>query len=133
LTLIDTNILLDIVTADPHWLEWSRSKLATADIAGPLIIDDVIYAEVSVRFSSIGALDAALAGLGVRLDRTPRAASFLAGKAYWHYRSRGGTRTGMLSDFFIGAHATVIGCPLLTRDGGRYRHYFPTIRLIVPD
>jgi predicted nucleic acid-binding protein len=133
LTLIDTNILLDIVTADPRWLSWSRSQLAMAAVAGPLVINDVIYAEASVRFQSIDALEAALAGLGVRLDPIPPAALFLAGKAFLRYRSQGGTRTGVLSDFFIGAHAAVQNCGLLTRDGTRYRSYFPSVRLLLPD
>ncbi|MEA2740801.1 MAG: hypothetical protein QOH05_4108 [Acetobacteraceae bacterium] len=104
-----------------------------AAIAGPLIINDIIYAEISVRFESIDGLEASLAGLGVRLDPIPRAALFLAAKAFRRYRTRGGTRTGVLSDFFIGAHAVIQDCTLLTRDAGRFRHYFPTIRLIVPD
>jgi hypothetical protein len=133
LTLIDTNILLDIVTADPQWLPWSRSRLAIAAIAGPLLINDIIYAEVSVRFESIDTLEAALTGLGVRLVPIPRAGLFLAGKAFRRYRGQGGTRTGVLADFFIGAHAAVQDCDLLTRDAGRYRSYFPSVRLIVPD
>jgi hypothetical protein len=133
LTLIDTNVLLDIVTADARWLSWSRSHLATAAIAGPLVINDIIYAEVSVRFESIDTLEAALTGLGVRLVPIPRAGLFLAGKAFRRYRGQGGTRTGVLADFFIGAHAVVQSCDLLTRDAGRYRSYFPSVRLIVPD
>lgn len=104
-----------------------------AAVDGPLVINDVIYAEVSVRFKTIDALEAALAGLGVRLAPIPRAALFLAAKAFRLYRTRGGTRTGVLPDFFIGAHASVQGCALLTRDAERYRRYFPAIRLIVPD
>jgi predicted nucleic acid-binding protein len=133
LTLVDTNVLLDIVTADPSWLSWSRSRLAMAALAGPLVINDVIYAEVSVRFESIDALETALSGLGVRLDRFPRAALFLAAKAFRRYRGQGGVRTGVLADFFIGAHAAVQDCDLLTRDAGRYRSYFPSVRLILPD
>jgi predicted nucleic acid-binding protein len=133
LTLIDTNILLDIVTADPRWLSWSRTQLAIAAVAGPLVINDVIYADLSVRFQSIDALEAALAGLGVRLDPIPRAALFLAAKAFLRYRSQGGGRTGVPSDFYIGAHAAVRHCGLLTRDGTRYRGYFPSVRLILPD
>jgi predicted nucleic acid-binding protein len=133
LTLIDTNILLDIVTADPLWLPWSRSQLATAAIAGPLIINDIIYAEVSVRFEAIDALEAALTGLGVRMEPIPRAGLFLAGKAFRRYRGQGGSHTGVLADFFIGAHAAVRGYGLLTRDAGRYRSYFPSVRLIAPD
>jgi predicted nucleic acid-binding protein len=132
LTLVDTNVLLDIVTNDPQWMSWSRLQLTRASVAGPLVINDVVYAEVSVRFESIDTLEAALAELGMRLDPIPRAALFLAAKAYRLYRSRGGTRTGVLPDFFIGAHASVLDCVLLTRDPGRYRHYFPALRLIAP-
>ena len=132
MTLVDTKVLLDIVTNDPRWLSWSRLELARAFVAGPLVINDVVYAEVSLRFGSIDTLDAALAELGMRLDPIPRAALFLAAKAYGLYRSRGGTRTGVLPDFVIGAHASVLDCVLLTRDPGRYRHYFPALRLIAP-
>jgi len=132
LTLVDTKVLLDIVTNDPRWLSWSRLELARAFVAGPLVINDVVYAEVSLRFGSIDTLDAALAELGMRLDPIPRAALFLAAKAYRLYRRRGGTRTGVLPDFVIGAHASVLDCVLLTRDPGRYRHYFPALRLIAP-
>ncbi|WP_428490264.1 type II toxin-antitoxin system VapC family toxin [Rhodopila sp.] len=125
-TLVDTNILLDIVTNDPCWMSWSRLQLSRASVVGPLLINDVVYAELSVRFESIETLETALTELGVRLEPIPRAALFLAAKAFRLYRSRGGTRTGVLSDFFVGAHAAVLNCALLTRDAGRYRHYFPT-------
>jgi predicted nucleic acid-binding protein len=133
LTLVDTNVILDMVTADPRWLAWSRSQLEIASVGGPLIINDVIYAEVSVRFQSIDSLEDALAGLDISVDAIPRAGLFLAGKAFKQYRARGGTRTGVLSDFFIGAHAAVRHCSLLTRNAGRYRTYFPSLSLIVPD
>ncbi len=107
MTLVDTNILFDILTDDKVWGSWSCRQLEIAAVAGPLLINDVIYAEVSVRYETISALDKALAVFGMRLDRIPRAALFLAAKAYRLYRSRGGTRTGVLSDFFIGAHAAM--------------------------
>jgi predicted nucleic acid-binding protein len=132
LTLVDTNVILDLVTADPSWTAWSRSQLELAALAGPLIINDVIYAEVSVRFQSIDTLEAALAVLNTRLVPIPRPALFLAAKAFTQYRARGGTRTGVLSDFFIGAHAAVLHCALLTRDASRFRTYFPTVRLVLP-
>ena len=133
MTLVDTNVLLDIVTNDPRWMSWSRLQLARASVTGPLVINDVVYAELSVRFESIENLEAALAEMGTRLDAIPRAGLFLAAKAYRLYRGRGGIRTGVLADFFIGAHASVLDCILLTRDRGRYRDYFPALRLIVPD
>jgi predicted nucleic acid-binding protein len=132
LTLVDTNVILDMVTDDPHWVAWSRSQLEVAANQGPLIINDVIYAEVSVRFQTIDVLEAALSGLDIHVVPIPSASLFLAGKAFNRYRLRGGTRTGVLPDFYIGAHAAVRQCVLLTRDPSRYRSYFPTLRLTVP-
>jgi predicted nucleic acid-binding protein len=100
---------------------------------GPLLINDVIYAETSVGFRNAGDFDAALAEVGVAVTPIPRLALFLAGKAFTQYRRAGGTRTGVLPDFFIGAHAMVEGLPLLTRDARRYRHYFPAVVLISPE
>jgi predicted nucleic acid-binding protein len=132
MTLIDTNVLLDMVMGDPHWAPWSLLQLKKASLAGPLAIDDVIYAELSVRYETMDELDSMLSGLTVRLEPIPRAAQFVAAKAFRQYRARGGTRTGVLPDFFIGAHATTLDCALLTREIARYRDYFPAIRLIVP-
>jgi predicted nucleic acid-binding protein len=132
-TLVDTNVLLDIFTKDPKWLDWSITRLEEASFRGPLLINDVIYAETSTRYSSIEDFESALAGAGVTVVPTPRIALFLAGKAFTQYRGAGGTRTGVLVDFFIGAHAAAEELPLLTRDARRYRHYFPTVVLIAPD
>ncbi len=132
MTLVDTNVLLDIVTNDPVWADWSVGQLDAASMRGPLVINDVVYAELSVRFQQIEELDAMLADAEIGLAPTPRPALFLAGKTFQHYRRRGGERTGVLPDFFIGAHAAVAGLPLLTRDRGRYRTYFPTVNLIAP-
>jgi predicted nucleic acid-binding protein len=132
MTLVDSNVLLDIFTKTPDWWEWSLRQIENAATLGPLLINDVIYAEVSTRYASVDAIDAALDELGVEFVATPRAALFLAGKAYLQYRTAGGIRTGMLSDFFIGAHAEVEQIPLLTRDVRRYRSYFPTVSLIAP-
>jgi predicted nucleic acid-binding protein len=107
--------------------------LDAAAIKGGLAINDVVYAELSVRFDRIEALDAVVESAGLVLTGTPRAALFLAGKAFLRYRASGGARTGGLPDFFIGAHAAVSGMPLLTRDVQRYRTYFPRIDLITPD
>jgi hypothetical protein len=131
-TLIDTNVLLDVVTDDPDWAEWSIRALDAAALGGPLLINDVIYAELSVRFPAIEALDAVIEEAGLEHAATPRAALFLAGKAFQRYRAKGGARTGVLPDFFIGAHAAVDGLALLTRDFGRYRSYFPTLRIVAP-
>jgi predicted nucleic acid-binding protein len=131
-TLVDTNVLLDLVTDDPEWSAWSLARLEDAALAGPLLINDIVYAETSTRYDRIERLDAMLADAMIEVTRTPRAALFLAGKAFQRYRAAGGTRTGVLPDFFIGAHAAVEGWPLLTRDAGRYRRYFPKVTLIAP-
>ena len=132
MTLVDTNVLLDVVTNDPVWADWSIRQLDAAAVKGPLAINDVVYAELSVRFAAIEALEAVLTEAGIRLVSMPREALFLAGKAFAQYRAAGGLRTGVLPDFFIGAHAVVAGLTLLTRDAQRYRTYFPRIELITP-
>ncbi|HEY5788320.1 MAG TPA: type II toxin-antitoxin system VapC family toxin [Microlunatus sp.] len=131
-TLVDTNVLLDVLTEDATWLPWAVQALADAAESGPLIINQVIYAEVSVRFSAIEDLHDALPPQDYRRASLPWEAAFLAGKAFASYRTRGGDRTSTMPDFFIGAHAAILGCDLLTRDTRRYRAYFPTVRLIAP-
>ncbi|MBC7579385.1 MAG: type II toxin-antitoxin system VapC family toxin [Tardiphaga sp.] len=133
MTLVDSNVLIDVMTDDPIWCEWSIAKLRQAAGDGPLVINDVIYAETSVGYPSSESAEAALERLRVQLVSLPRAALFLAGRAFVQYRRAGGPRTGVLSDFFIGAHAEVKRSPLLTRDARRYRHCFPTVELITPD
>lgn len=133
MTLVDTNVLLDLVTDDPDWAEWSVATLEAAALEGPLCINDVVYAELSVRYERIEDLDAMLEDSAIEITPPPRAALFLAGKVFTQYRRSGGTRTGVLPDFFIGAHAAVSGIPLLTRDSRRYRSYFPTLELIAPE
>ncbi|HBB84992.1 MAG TPA: DNA-binding protein [Sulfitobacter sp.] len=132
MTLIDTNVLLDLVTDDRQFAEWSIAQLEAASLAGPLLINDVIYAELSVRYDSKEQLDDFISGIGLKRDPIPDAALFLAGKVFRKYRKAGGTRSGVLPDFFIGAHAAVRGLPLLTRDMGRYRSYYPTVEVIAP-
>jgi predicted nucleic acid-binding protein len=131
-TLVDSNVLIDIWTDDLQWYNWSFTRLNEAGRSGPLLINDIIYAEASIRFGSMDDFDAALAKTGVTVTAIPRMALFLAGKAFAQYRNAGGIRTGVLPDFFIGAHADLEGLPLLTRDTPRYRHYFPTVELIAP-
>lgn len=133
MTLVDSNVLLDIFTKTPIWWEWSLVQLEDAALHGPLIINDVIFAETSIRFQSIEDFDAALADAGITFAPIPRMALFLAGKAFIQYRNASGVRTGVLPDFFIGAHAAVEGLPLLTRDTKRYRTYFPAVTLIAPE
>ena len=132
MTLIDTNVLLDLVTDDPRWAAWSIEQLEAASLRGPLLINDAVYAELSVRYARIEDLDAFVEAAGLEVAAIPRAALFLAGKAFTRYRRSGGTRGGVLPDVFIGAHAAVGGLPLLTRDVGRYRTYFPSLTLIAP-
>ena len=132
MTLIDTNVLLDLITDDPTWASWSLAQLDAAALRGPLMINDIIFAELSVRFISIEGLEAMLSEMVIGLRPRPRAALFLAGKAFQRYRAGGGTRTGVLPDFLIGAQAAVSRLPLLSRDASRYRTYFPTIELIAP-
>jgi predicted nucleic acid-binding protein len=131
-TLVDSNVLLDILTEDEQWLDWSAAMLDAVSDAGPLFINPIIYAEVSAHFDSVEALDAALPAQFCRRLDLPWAAAFLAGKAYLQYRRRGGARMALMPDFYIGAHAAVAGLTLLTRDALRYRQYFPTLRLIAP-
>ena len=131
-TLVDTNILLDIVTDDPLWAGWSLHQLDLATINGKLAINDVIYAELSVRFAEIEEVEAMLTQMGIQLLPMPRPALFLAAKVFRRYRQAGGRRAGVLPDFFIGAHAAVSGMPLLSRDARRFRGYFPDVELIAP-
>ncbi|MGH8085166.1 MAG: type II toxin-antitoxin system VapC family toxin [Lysobacter sp.] len=131
--LVDTNVLVDVLENDPSWADWSIAQLRAQSQLHALSINPVIYAELSLTFNSHDALDEALAGMAIQLADLPRPALFLAGKAFVRYRRKGGTRQNVLADFFIGAHAAVMGWPLLTRDTRRYRGYFPTVELITPD
>jgi predicted nucleic acid-binding protein len=130
--LVDTNVLLDLVTDDSNWSEWSLARLEEAALDGPVVINDVVYAETSIRYERIEDLDAMLAEAMIKIAPTPRPALFLAGKVFRQYRAAGGVRTGVLPDFFIGAHAAVEGWSLLTRDARRYRTYFPKLTLVAP-
>jgi predicted nucleic acid-binding protein len=131
-TLVDSNVLLDIFTEDATWFEWSRQALTTAAEAGPLYINPVIYAEVSVRFTRVEDLEDALPSADFRRAALPWTAAFLAGKAFMSYRRHGGADSAPLPDFYIGAHAATEGLALLTRDTHRYRTYFPTVHLLAP-
>lgn len=132
-TLVDSNVLLDILTEDPSWLDWSAEALVHAAEAGPVYINPIIFAEVSVRFSSVEALEDALPRRDYRREPLPWAAAFLAGKVFVDYRRNRGTKSSTLPDFFIGAHAAVAQLDLLTRDTGRYGTYFPSVTLVSPD
>lgn len=130
--LVDTNVLVDVLENDPNWAEWSVKQLRSQAQVHDLAINPVIYAELGAAFESIDELDAAIHDLGIGVEEIPRAALFLAGKAYLKYRRAGGGRSGVLSDFFIGAHAAVNRWTILTRDPARYRGYFPTVKLLTP-
>ena len=130
--LVDTNVLLDVLQDDPQWADWSIGQLRAQAQLHRLAINDVICAELSLSFATVEALDAVLARLQIDVAPMPRGALFLAGKAYLQYRRRGGSKTQVLPDFFIGAQAAVNAWPLLTRDATRFRSYFPTVELVTP-
>jgi predicted nucleic acid-binding protein len=130
--LVDSNVLLDVVTDDPKWSGWSAEALARMADEDLLVINALVYAEVSIGFDTIEALEDALPRDLYRREELPYEAAFLAGKAFQRYRQAGGARRSPLPDFYIGAHAAVAGYRLLTRDSGRYRTYFPRLGLIAP-
>ena len=130
--VIDSNVLLDILAKDPRWYSWSAAAVESAADRFRLVINAVIYAEVSVRYSRIEDLDAALPNSMFEREAIPYEAAFLAGKSFLAYRRRDGTKRSPLPNFFIGAHAAVAGYRLLTRDAVRYRTYFPKLPLITP-
>ncbi len=130
--LVDTNVLVDVLEDDPEWADWSIRQLRAHSKIHRLVINPVIYAELSLTFSTMEALDQTLDGLGLAIMEIPRPALFLAGKAFVRYRRQGGQKSNVLGDFFIGAHAAVAAYPLLTRDARRYATYFPSVALITP-
>ncbi|TFL15761.1 PIN domain-containing protein [Pusillimonas caeni] len=131
--LVDTNVLVDVLADDPDWADWSIEQLQTQSQVHQLAINPVIYAELSLTFSSVESLDETIADMGLQFIEIPRPALFLAGKAFARYRRSGGIKNNVLADFFIGAHAAVSGLSILTRDIRRYKNYYPGIRLISPD
>jgi predicted nucleic acid-binding protein len=130
--LVDTNVLVDVLQNDPQWAEWSIGQLRAQAQLRELAINPVVYAELSLSFSTFEALDRVVATMELAMHEVPRPALFLAGKAYLQYRRRGGSKAQVLPDFFIGAHAAVEGWPLLTRDASRFRTYFPGLQVIAP-
>lgn len=129
---VDSCVLIDVIEDDPQWADWSQRQLEVAALNGKLVINAIIYAEVAAGYQRIEDVNAMLGKVQIEWADLPRAASFLAAKAFQRYRARGGTRATTLPDFFIGAHAAVLGVPLLTRDTARYAGYFPALRLISP-
>jgi hypothetical protein len=133
MTLLDTNVLLDIATLDPIWLPWSENQFRSASTAGPIAINPIIYAELAPAFATSGELDQWLdSGVFTRLP-LPFTAGWLASQAFLKYKRGGGTKSAPLPDFYIGAHAEVEGLTLVTRDPGRYRTYFPSLKLVFPE
>jgi predicted nucleic acid-binding protein len=130
--LVDTNVLVDVLEDDPQWADWSISQLRTQSQIHRLAINPIIYAELSLAFSTVEALDKTLDTLDLVMLEIPRPALFLAGKAFVRYRRQGGAKSNVLGDFFIGAHAAVSGHSVLTRDRRRYTSYFPTVVLVSP-
>lgn len=130
--LIDANVLLDVMTEDARWFAWSAAAIERAADRHRLVINPVIYAEVSIRYSRIEELDAALPKSMFDREAIPYEAAFLAGKSFLTYRRWGGTKQSPLPGFFIGAHAAIAGYQLMTRDAARYRTYFPKLSLIAP-
>lgn len=132
MTLVDSCVLIDVFTSGSDWTPWSSEALAEALECGDVVVNPIVYAEVSIGFSSIEDCGRSLESRGLSLEPLPWAAAFVAGKSHVEYRRRGGYKLSPLPDFFIGAHAAVHGYPLLTRDPGRFRSYFPGVELIVP-
>jgi predicted nucleic acid-binding protein len=131
-TLVDSNVLLDVLTQDDEWLDWSAAALARAANDAALVINPIVYAEVAARFERIEDLEAALPQAYYERRPLPWEAAFLAGRCFVKYRRRGGARRSLMPDFYIGAHAAIEGLTLLTRDPRRYRTYFPALRLLAP-
>ena len=131
--LVDTNVLVDVLENDPDWADWSIAQLQAQSKVHRLVINPIIYSELSLTFSSVEALDQALDGMQLRMLEIPKPALFLAGKAFVQYRRSGGVKNNVLGDFFIGAHAAVSGLAVLTRDTRRYENYFPSVRLVAPE
>ena len=131
-TLVDSNVLLDVITGDEKWLDWSAAALARAADTSRLVINPIVYAEVAARFERIEDLEDALPGDCYERRALPWEAAFHAGQCFVKYRRRGGSRRSPMPDFYIGAHAVIEGLTLLTRDAKRYRRYFPTLRIVAP-
>jgi predicted nucleic acid-binding protein len=130
--LVDSNVILDVITEDEEWLDWSADALERCAETGRLVVNQIVYAEVSLAFTTIEDLDDALPAEYFVREALPWESAFLAGQAFLRYRRQGGARVQPLPDFYIGAHAAVAGYTLLTRDARRYRTYFPRLRLVSP-
>ena len=131
--LVDTNVLVDVLENDPEWADWSIAQLQAQSKVHRLVINPIIYSELSLTFSTVEAMDAVIESMELRMLEIPKSALFLAGKAFVQYRRNGGVKSNVLGDFFIGAHAAVSGLPVLTRDTHRFKSYFPSVKLVAPE
>jgi len=130
--LVDSNIIFDIVDNDPQWCAWSAGQMRRYAAVDTLAINAIVFAEISPRFLAVSDVDELMELLTLSYVQIPQAAAYRAGKAFAQYRHRGGTKPNVLPDFFIGAHAEALGCPILTRDARRYLTYFPGVTVIAP-
>lgn len=130
--MIDSNVILDVVSHDSVWFEWSSTKMKELSTKDIFIVNSIIYSEVSIGYHRIEEVESLFTPSYFVREPIPWEACFLAGKCFLQYRKKGGTRTSPLPDFFIGSHALVRGCHLLTRDAARYKTYFPKLHLITP-
>ncbi len=133
MTLVDTNVIIDILSVGSEWHTWSLNALERRSADGPTIITDIIYAELSAGYASLSEVEIIVRDFDLVVAHLSRQALHLAGRAYARYRAAGGPRANLLPDFLIGAHASVMGLPILTRDARRYRSYFPDVEIIAPD
>ena len=131
--LIDSCVLLDLFTNDPHWADWSESTLERYSQTNTLYINSIVYTEISIGFEKIEEVEEAISTLGIKVLEIPREALFLTGKAFIQYRRNKGTKNSPLPDFFIGAHSAVTQLDLITRDLSKYKTYFPQVNLIHPE
>jgi len=131
--LVDSSVILDLLCEDPHWATWSNDALMACAEHARLVINPIVYAEVSAGYTTMAGVDQPLSSDLFAREDLPWEAAFLAGKAFMDYRRRGGTKRSPLPDFFIGAHASIRGMSLLTRNSTRYRTYFPALELVAPD
>ena len=128
--LVDTNVILDVFEDDPRWADWSQEQMSS--LVGRIAVNPLIFAELCHEAGNLDEVEEMLATFGLNFQELPREALFRASQAFKLYRQRGGKKTAPLADFFIGAHATTLGIPRLTRDTGRYKTYFPEVKLITP-
>lgn len=130
--LVDSNVILDIFLNDPQWADWSEATLNQYGTSNELIINPIVYTELSIGFNRIEELEDAVERAGLHMLEITKEALFLAGKVFLQYRRNKGTKSSPLPDFFIGAHAAILDVGLITRDVARYKTYFPTVNLICP-